>query len=290
MTHRTTLMTLIATIILTSAALFCPSGIVTNVSAEVEYGYFQTLFPSSNNSTFYRFQPNPTSPVSAPGAQIMYDGESQHIYYADDAYYELTCSDFSNESFPTGPQYATIPENATILEVWVAAFFSNYRPPLSLGVSAAGGAFNSTLTDSGYGPYFWNVTQYADWTHDLLVHDDTTVAFLASTFGGYNYYVGYLGFYKIIWQGWHEAEGQDQPPPEPYVPPEDELPGPALDYITEFGIMGILGFIGFGGMIALPAAGIWIHKHGGGESKISLFVNMLAAWAFCFAIFLVSVY
>ena len=288
MTHRTTLMALVATIILASATLFCPSGIVTNVSAEVEYGYFQTLFPSSNNSTFYRFYPDPTSPVSAPGAQVHLDGDSQNIYYADDAYYELTCSDFSNESFPTGTQYATIPENATILEVWVAAFFLSYRPSLSLGVSVAGGAFNSTLTDSGHGPYFWNVTQYADWTHDLLVHDDTTIAFLASTDGGTDYYVGYLGFYKIIWQGWHEAEGQDQPPPEPYVPPVE--PPPSLDIITEYSILGILGFIGFAGMFILPAAAVWIHKQGTGESKIVLFVNMLAAWTLCFAMFLVSVY
>ena len=283
---RATITVLVASAFLASMFAITPSGLVMNASAaDPEYGYFETRGPSANNSTFYRINPDPTGPNLAYGAQIEFDGYSNQLEHSSDATFWLECSDYSNESYPSSTEYETIPENATIREVWIVAEFTANRPDMSLRLNTEDYEYsNSTYVGGGYGSYFWNVTDLQDWDHDLLTDNETVVGILASTDAYVQYYVSYLGFYKIVWQGWYEGEageGAGDPPDEG---------GADVGYdIVYTNIPGLLGFMGFFGMIAVPAFGVWVARNGESECAITLFVKILAAWFFCFAMFMYSV-
>ena len=258
-------------------------------AADPEYGYFETRGPSANNSSFYRIDPFPIAPVAAYGAQVVLDGISQKIQYAYDSIYWLECSDFTNESYPGATEYGdyyTMPENATVYEVWVIAEFTANRPAGYLYLDTGDQEYyNSTHVNSGYGSAFWNVTGLQDWTHELLTDNETVVVFHMDTDEQVPYYCSYLGFWKIVWQGWYEGEASEDPPDD-----DPDEGGADVGYdIAYTNIPGLLGFMGFFGMIAVPAFGVWVARNGASESNIELTVKVLAAWTFCFAMFMYSV-
>ena len=71
-----------------------------------------------------------------------------------------------------------MPENATIIEVWVIAEFTAYRPEMTLYLDTSDYEYyNTTYVSSGYGSAFWNVTDLQNWTHDLLTDNETAVSY-----------------------------------------------------------------------------------------------------------------
>lgn len=287
---RATITVMIALAFLVSAFAITPGGPVMYASAaDYEYGYFETRGPSADNSSFYRVSPLPSTPHASYGAQVDEDGISQPVWYSQDAVFWLECSDYSNESSLGSAEYGdfyTIPENATIIEVWIIASFLLYRPSGNLYLDTGEQEYyNSTYVSAGYGGTFWNVTDLQDWTHDLLTDYETLIAFTMYGDAYIPYVCEYLGFWKIVWEGWAEGEASGSPPVDD---PEDG--GYDMGYdIAYTNIPGLLGFIGFAGIIAVPAFGIWVARNGESESAIALFVKMLTAWTFCFALFMYSV-
>ena len=290
MRGRATITVLIALAFLASVFAITPGSPLMNAAgAGYEYGYFETRGPSANNSSFYRSSPNPESPVAAYGAQVVLDGISQIIGYHQDATYWLECSDFSNESYPGATEYGdyyTMPANATIIEVWIIAEFTAYRPEGNLFLDTGEQEYyNSTYVSDGYGSAYWNVTDLQDWTHDLLTDNETVVVFSMDTYAFVPYYCTYLGFWKIVWQGWYEGEASEDPPDA-----DPDEGGVDVGYdIAYTNIPGLLGFMGFLGMIAVPAFGVWVARNGESESNIVLTVKILAAWTFCFALFMYAI-
>ena len=257
-------------------------------AADYEYGYFSTRGPSADNSSFYRITPISETPGASYGAQVELDDISQPIGYHQDATYWLECSDFSNESSLGSEEYGdyyTIPANATIHEVWVVAEFTAYRPYGNLYIDTGEQEyFNSTSVSQGYGSTFWNVTSLQNWTHDLLTDYETRVIFYMNTNAYIPYYCEYLGFWKIVWEGWAEGAASEDPP----VDDPDEG-GYDIGYdIIYTNLTGVLGFVGFIGVIAVPAFGIWVAKNGQSDSNINLFVKTLVLWTFCFTILMYS--
>ena len=289
MRGRATITVLIALAFLASVFAITPNSPLMNVvAADYEYGYFETRGPSANNSSFYRAYPFPIAPVAAYGAQVVLDGLSQKIQYTHDSLYSLECSDFSNESFPGASEYGwvTMPENATIFEVWVIAEFTANRPEMTIYLDTGEQeAYNTTYVSSGYLSAYWNVTSLQDWDHDLLTDFETRIFFDAWTDAQVPYYCSYLGFWKIVWQGWFEGEAEEDPP-------EDDHDEGGYDIGYDIGwtnIPGVLGFMGFIGMIAVPAFGVWVARNGESESNIVLTVKILGAWTFCFAMFMYAI-
>ena len=249
-----------------------------------------TYYPGALNASSARIAPSPTSPISNDLIKIRGDGFDWQFYESYEHVELIETNDFIEDEEwyqpdpPLDKNYIVgypPPDNATIISVSLVVVFQTYVPggQISFSIDDKGNWTVKTVPSTYYS-YQVNVTAYADWTPQILKSDETWVRGVFSCDASTFYWVDYIGFI-IHWLAPYGG-GYD----EVYVPPTV----PDLDYITEFGMMGILGFLGFGGMIALPAAGIWIHKQGGGGDRIVLFVNMLAAWVFCFAMFLVSVY
>ena len=252
--------------------------------AEAYEGTYYTYRPSSNNSTFYRlFQ----TPGAAYGAQVAWDGYSLDFSHTSDDIYWLETSDFNNSLWYGEDElgiYGDLPpDNATITSVSLIAEFVTHQPFLTFYFYGPSGLNFDQHFDEGYGTLIWNMTGLMTWTPQILSNVSATAALLMNTEGNIDYTISYLGFDIIQWEGWSEN------PPAP-DPPTDDGDGwdPGYD-IVYTNIPGLLGLIGFMGLIAVPAAGIWVARNGKSESHIELFVKILAAWFFCFALVLYAV-
>ena len=255
--------------------------------AEAYEGTYYTYRPSSNNSTIYRIG---QTPGAAYGSQLLWDGYTTDFSHTSDAWWYLETSDFNNPEWYGEEEYGwqgfigdMPPDNATIVSVSLIAFFVTYQPFLQFFISANDEVFNEQF-DVGFGTLSWNVTALYDWTPQMLSNETTAITLVMYTEANLNYRVSYLGFGTIHWTGWDEELPSDADPPA-----EDDDGYDAGYDIVYTNIPGLLGFIGFIGLIAVPAAGIWVARNGQSESHIELFVKILAAWFFCFALVLYAV-
>ena len=276
---------LLAIVIVFSTCALMPQPVAADATSQ-----WWTYYPGALNASSARIAPSPTSPIENDLIKIRGDGFDWQFYESYEHVELIETNHFIEDDEwyqpdpPLDHNYIVgypPPDNATIISVSLVVVFQTYVPggQISFSIDDKGNWTVKTVPSTYY-YYQVNVTANADWTPQILKSNETWVRGVFSCDASTFYWVDYIGFI-VHWLAPYGG-GYD----EEYVPPTI----PDLDYITEFGIMGLLGFLGFGGMIALPAAGIWIHKNGGGESKVTLFVNMLAAWTLCFAMFLVSVY
>ena len=254
-------------------------------SAPVEDTYV-TMMPSANDSSFYRDDPDPTDPTNSYAAEVAEDIYLESLYYEDDSNYFVMCHNFSNASGPYwGDDYATMPEEAEVVSVWVYAHFTYHRPAMSLRITA-NGSTTSTYVSAGVGGYTWNVTSLRDWDHDMLFNVSTYVSIYTFCTGGVNYLLGYLGYWYIQWYGWYdedEYEGED---------PED---GEGTDYEFEYdwiysaeGMIGALGMMGLIGMVGTPALGVWLIRNSD-EGRMNICIKMLAMFMVFLTFFMISV-
>ena len=209
------------------------------------------------------------------GSPAMLQGTGAYVLISNftDPYHYNYWSPYSNRSaFP--------PANATILTVSIISIVrcGVARPFIMSVIFGEGSNYSSTqspIYNAGVNDqlYTYNITDEMT-EHGILTNWSTssfTVYVIAGEGGTHALYVDYVGL-SYTWAYPGEDEGGTGGP--------GWTPGAAA--IDVPGIMGITGFIG---MIAVPAAGVWVFRKDGG-SKILAAMGVLVAFLVCFALFL----
>ena len=253
---------------------------------DVIEGTYSTMMPSANDSSFYRSSPDPTDPQNSYAIEVAEDSYLEKLYYTDDSIYVAQCSNFSNESGPYwAEEYATMPEDAEVLKVWLYAHFTYYRPDLSFRITA-NGSTDSLYVAGGIGGCYWNVTSLRDWDHDMLFNESTKVIILTYCDAGVSYFLGYVGYWFIQWYGYYDEEAEEGGEGDGGGDGGYEFEYDVI-YTAE-GLIGVLGLVGLIGMVGTPALGVWVMRNSD-EGRINIFVKMLAMFMIFLTFFMVSV-
>lgn len=300
---RFTAIAIVGIMILSSAFL-----IPAKEASAAELSFLWTEYPSAFNSTTWTVYPKySTTPVSSHAIEVWNDSSSLDFYTASAGLVKYArTNDFSDIDNWTGTpstEYSTHwgwmpPVNATITGVFVVANFYESCPKMQFAVSTndAGSWSSSAIVSenidhyAGWGTWSWNITSLTVWNGTLLNSTDLWAQLKVWPTPSTHYYLDYLGFSVWWWDdsglGGSGVDDGITPTPED----EDGLPSD-IDYSFIYdagGIIGIMGVIGFIGMIAAPALGVYVYRNGT-ESRMALFVKMLALWMFCMTMFMVAV-
>jgi hypothetical protein len=282
--------------ILISVLMVSPlSLLVVSDNVQATTSYWMCNAPSSFNSTFWTI-PSDDDPTTAYGAQVGGDPYTQDLIGSEDEVKAVKTNDFTNptwngpflyEGFPGGYDDYTgdlPPDNATIMTVFMFAFFNSNRPmsKLSFSTNDEGTYTTSSTYAAGTGLLLWNITSLRTWTPSLLNSTDLWARLYAYPATGVHYYLDYLGF-LITFSMTYGGSGSG--PPEG---PSEGDTGWNYNILEGNGIIGIMGIIGFCGMIALPAFAIWQYKNGNDDGAIVTFIKLLVAGMFCLTMFLYS--
>lgn len=291
-------------LVITGACLCMP---VESVQA-AELSFLWTQYPSAfNSSTWTVYPKSSTTPVASHAIEVWNDSSSFDFYTASTGLIKYArTNDFSDIDNWTGTpstEYSTHwgwmpPENATITGVFVVANFYESCPRMQFAVStnnASSWSSSAIISEdfdyyAEWGTWSWNITSLLAWTPAMLNSTSLWAQLKVWPTASTHYYLDYLGF-SVWW--WDDSGLGGSGVDDGITPtPEDEGGLPSdIDYSFIYdagGIIGIMGVIGFIGMIAAPAIGVYVAKQGT-ESKMALFVKMLALWMFCMTMFMVAV-
>jgi hypothetical protein len=183
---------------------------------------------------------------------------------------------------PYGNRSNFAPSNATILGVSIIAIVWCQIPrSFSFDFNLWNGTGNTHMYGGAHTAqmtatlYSYNVTALYPWNAANIVLSPPNTLVASITIGGTAVkavYVDYIGV-DYIWTNSTTSGGDD---------PETNFS------INSIGVIGLMGMTGFIGMIGVPAASIWMFRRDGG-SKIYIGVMALAAFTFCFGLFLASI-
>ena len=242
-------------------------------AAEVEW---YSAYPSANNSTYMKwYEESERGPYSTSYPKVYNDSAYLTIYgYDETTYYEVITWDFNNEDYSyCGTAYEVNvmpPDGAELTSVKIVADFYGGHPDCFFGYSLNGGTdWTYSSVYHYYQSLVWTVTDLYAWDDDNLNSTSTQVGLWAHPPYGANYQLDYLGWYI----GWMAEEDGPWAPPD--FPTEDDS---GFDFsINADSIPIILGLVGMVGVVAIPAIGIYVYRHGN-EDAVTVFVKILAAF------------
>lgn len=237
------------------------------------------MYPSAYNSThFFAFPLPQVGPNPCPEVSARADGLTKDLYYASQASAQYAENgDFTNTTWHDDDEFFGLdyisgtqpPDNATIIIVWVTAYFMSQSPDVYLLLSIDDRAtwYNSDPILAAYGPISWNVTSLIAWTPQLLKSPQTWARVNCFPLGSTHYYLDYIG----ISSAWTVPYGGG------YVPPGEveETGGQMMSsgWLTDIFILSLLG-IGFVGMIAYPGLAIYSYKSS--DDKLSSLIAFIS--------------
>ena len=255
---------------------------------------------------------------NAYGAQIYNDDNYLTFYTTQTAVDRKVQTNLFVTSI--GPGMGPPPDNCTILHVEIQAIiltmqemspYDGWTPQMTLHFSTDGKVtwYNSPLIPTfpygygdpspmapdiviapgldynyGQGKFAWDVTNLTAWTPAILKSSNMWVQLNVQLTYNAVSYMDYLGLnYAFLYPGetgvWCNTHNTT-PIPESMTPP--------ITLPFSIDTMGVIGIIGFGGMIALPAAGIWMARRSD-EPRMLFGLKLMLAFVVCLGLFLASI-
>jgi len=279
------LVCLIPLMLISSVMILLPDSVRADTSQ------WWTYYPGALNASSARIAPSPTALTDCDPVKIRGDSSTWQFYATASHVQLIETNDFiENDTWyqPDPPLDASYivgympPDNATVISVSLVVVFENYLPGGQISFSIDDKAtWTYETVPSTYYNYQVNVTEYANWTPEILKSNETWVRGVFSCAANTYYYADYIGFI-VHWSAPYGGGGDAFP-----TEPDGGFP---YDFLYDgAGIVALFGVMGFVGMIGVPVFAAWSFKTGREGSKIALAVQMIVVETFCFTMFLVSI-
>jgi hypothetical protein len=275
-----------------------------NVRADSWYSsQHATYMPSAYNGNFT--MPIGSTPTSLDyGPRVWLDGNTWiDLYSRYGSTVNVTTGNFNNPAYP-GDSYLInglhifdnmslangdhAPTNATVTNVWVVSMWSSvmnqpWVPLLNMKMTYKIGTWwadRQPAKTAFANPMFTciglNVTGDRTWNSTLLRATTLQVRLTMNLPANTLYNLDYLG---IMYAWYFNVPGTPG-----FVPDSTYYPG----NLTVPSAIGAIGVIGFSGMIAIPAAGIWMARRSD-EPRMLFGLKLMLAFVVCMGLFLASI-
>jgi hypothetical protein len=181
------------------------------------------------------------------------------------------------------------PDNSTINWIKAVAIFTftvghqPSNPHLSYSING-GGSYHTNATsaltfDASFSPYYyiyWNITAFQAWTPAMVKSASLRVIVWFDGLAGNEYVLDYVGL-QYVWTTIGFSYG-----------PPGITPGGGGFGSLSLDAMGAFGLIGFFGMIAIPAASVWMAQRSE-QPRIVFGLQMVLMFVVCLGLFLASI-